>query len=114
MLFFHPSRALSSLPSISHDSTSYYSGAPLSIGVYDPSSGQLSPNPLPEDATFGDVPFAKVGESWDENGWKPEWAGGDGGNKEFEKGLKEEEGMKWNGTSWWKRTVILVTLEGMR
>jgi len=113
MLFFHPSRTLPSLPSLP-DSSTFYSGAPLSIGLFDPSLGQLSPNPLPEDATFGDVPFARVGESWDEKGWKPEWAGGDAGNKEYEKGFKGEQGMMWNGTSWWKRTVVLVTLEGMR
>ncbi|GAA5897579.1 nucleotide pyrophosphatase/phosphodiesterase family protein [Sporobolomyces salmoneus] len=115
-LFFHPSRLPTSpLPSISHDSLSYYSGAPLPIGLFDPSLGQLSSNPLESDATFADVPFAAVGESWDTEGKRPEWAGGDGGSGAREKQLGKEEGKRWwNGTNWWDRTVVVVTIEGMR
>jgi len=118
-LFFHPSKPFSlssSSSSISHDSTSYYSGAPLSIGTFDdPSLAQLAPNPLEQDATFSDVPFAKVGDSWDEKGRKPEWAGGDGGSREYEKGFKGEKGNRfWNGTGWYDKTVLMITIEGMR
>ncbi|GAA5959512.1 hypothetical protein JCM3765_002352 [Sporobolomyces pararoseus] len=111
-LFFHPSKPLTS--TISHDSSSYYSGAPLSIGLYDPSLAQLAPNPLEQDATFSDVPFAKVGGSWSdlEKGWKPEWAGGKGDHSIKEE--KEGEGRFSNGTNWFEKTVILVTIEGMR
>ncbi|GAA6063297.1 hypothetical protein JCM10212_001416 [Sporobolomyces blumeae] len=122
LVFFHPARSLSlafstdSGPSsnpVSYDSSSYYSGAPLSIGLFDPLTGQLAPNPLESDAKFGDAPFAKVGESWDSNGHVPEWAGGDGGANEVEQTLTAG-GRRWNGTHWWDPTVILVSIDGMR
>lgn len=117
-LFFHPSRIPSAFSSsastISHDATSYYSGAPLAIGLFDPELGQLASNPLEDDATFADVPFAAVGASWDEQGRKPEWAGGDAGSKQFESSLKQAGNRFWNGTNWFDRTVILVTIEGVK
>lgn len=49
----------------------------------------------------------------------PSWAGGDDGAKEFEKlrlleGEGDGAGRRWNGTHWWDKTVILVSLDGVR
>ncbi|GAA6006291.1 hypothetical protein JCM11491_002097 [Sporobolomyces phaffii] len=112
-LFFHPASTRLG-PAVSHDAASYYSGAPLSIGLFDPALGKLASNPLESDATFADVPFAAVGETWDEQGRKPAWAGGDGGSATFEKQLDKAGKRFWNGTNWFDKTVILVTMDGMR
>ncbi|GAA5941532.1 uncharacterized protein JCM15063_001613 [Sporobolomyces koalae] len=111
--FFHPRRESSSVPGVSHDSTEYYSGFPLEIGLYDPRVGHLSANPLPKDATFADVPFASIGHSWDESGRVPEWAGGDAGANSLEGKLNSQAGRFSNGTHWWDKTVILVIVQGM-
>ncbi|BGP50447.1 hypothetical protein JCM10450v2_006366 [Rhodotorula kratochvilovae] len=111
---FHPSSPYSRLSSSSSSSASYYSGAALTAGVFSPSGAALAANPLPSSAKFGDIPFAKVGESKDKSGKTPTWAGGDWGEKEFEQGLVGGDGRRWNGTHWWQPTVLLVSLDGVR
>lgn len=46
----------------------------------------------------------------------PNWAGGDGGAKEAEKQLTNDGKTEryWNGTHWFEKTVILVSLDGVR
>ncbi|KAK4700203.1 hypothetical protein P7C70_g6048, partial [Phenoliferia sp. Uapishka_3] len=105
ILLFHPTSAL--LPSYYHSST-------LLPGTFS-SSASLAPNPLPPDGKFGDIPFASVGAPID--GDKPAWAGGDDGANRIElaegKG-QEGNGARWNGTHWFDRTVLLVSLDGVR
>ncbi|GAA6049243.1 hypothetical protein JCM3770_005902 [Rhodotorula araucariae] len=108
--FFHPSSLYSRLSS----ATSYYSGTSLTPGVYAPSDAAFAANPLPSDAQFADIPFAKVGASKDKTGKTPTWAGGDWGEKEYEQGLVSGDGRRWNGTHWWQPTVLLVSLDGVR
>ncbi|GAA6005146.1 nucleotide pyrophosphatase/phosphodiesterase family protein [Rhodotorula paludigena] len=102
---FHPSSPYA------HSLSSYLGG---SSGVYSPSAASYAPNPLPADGKFGDIPFAKVGQSWDKSGKTPTWAGGDWGEKDYEAGLKAGGGKRWNGTHWWDPTVLLVSLDGVR
>ncbi|GAA5922187.1 hypothetical protein JCM3775_003521 [Rhodotorula graminis] len=96
-----------------YSSTSWYSGAPLAPGVYG-SAAALAANPLPSGAKLDDIPFARVGSSKDKSGKTPTWAGGDWGEKEFEKGLVGGGGRRWNGSSWWDPTVLLVSIDGVR
>lgn len=102
-LLFHP---LSPLSSSSASSASarlhgWYSGNFDKAGVYS-ADGALEPNPLPEGAKFGDVPFASVGGSWASASAVPEWAGGDAGAAKTESAIKPSEGknLRWNGTHW--------------
>lgn len=87
----------------------YYHSSTLPIGTYS-ADGTIAPNPLPPDAKFADVPFAAVGAPID--GDTPAWAGGDDGASKLEGG--GGEGARWNGTHWWDRTVLLVSLDGVR
>ncbi|GAA5991727.1 hypothetical protein JCM10908_001113 [Rhodotorula pacifica] len=113
---FHPSSPYSSYGSslLSSSTDVYYGGTDLAAGVYDPSHAAVAPNPLPTDATFGDIPFAKVGESKDKSGRVPNWAGGDWGDAEAEKELVAGKGKRWNGTHWFDPTVIIISLDGVR
>ena len=113
---FHPSSPYSNYGSslLSASTDIYYSGADLAAGVYDPDHAAVAPNPLPTDAVFADIPFAKVGESKDKSGKVPNWAGGDWGDAEAEKDLVGGEGKRWNGTHWFDPTVILISLDGVR
>ncbi|GAA5873558.1 hypothetical protein JCM8547_005618 [Rhodosporidiobolus lusitaniae] len=95
-----------------HPSSPYVSSS-RSSGLYS-SHGYVSPNPLGSDSKYGDVPFAKVGASWEGNGKTPTWAGGDNGEKELESKLTGGGGRRWNGTHWWDPTVILISLDGVR
>ncbi|KAL8277172.1 hypothetical protein RQP46_010420 [Phenoliferia psychrophenolica] len=88
---------------------SYYHSSTLPIGTFSP-DGTIAPNPLPPDAKFADVPFASVGPPIDGN--TPAWAGGDDGTSKLEG--EGGDGVKWNGTHWWDRTVLLVSLDGVR
>lgn len=112
---FHPSSPYSNYGSslLSASTDIYYSGADLAAGVYDPDHAAVAPNPLPTDATFADIPFAKVGESKDKSGKVPNWAGGDWGDAEAEKELVGGAGKRWNGTHWFDPTVILISLDGV-
>lgn len=92
----------------------YYGGSDLAAGVYDPDRAAVAPNPLPTDAVFGTIPFAKVGESKDKSGKVPNWAGGDWGDAEAEKELVGGGGKRWNGTHWFDPTVIIISLDGIR
>lgn len=113
---FHPSspysRYGSSLLSASKDV--YYGGADLAAGVYDSSRAAVAPNPLPSDAVFADIPFAKVGGSKDKSGKVPVWAGGDWGEAQAEKERVGGPGMRWNGTHWFEPTVIMISLDGVK
>lgn len=114
-LFIHPGAVRSSTPSRIYG---WYSGdlADKPAGLYSPLTGAISPNPLPEGAKFGDVPFASVGGSKARESAVPNWAGGDGGAKQQESTMSASEGrnMRWNGTHWWEPTVLLVSLDGVR
>ncbi|GAA5867801.1 hypothetical protein JCM3774_005857 [Rhodotorula dairenensis] len=113
---FHPSSPYSNYGSslLSASTDVYYGGSDLPAGVYDPDRAAVAPNPLPTDAVFGTIPFAKVGESKDKSGNVPNWAGGDWGDAEAEKELVGGGGKRWNGTHWFDPTVILISLDGVR
>lgn len=87
----------------------FYGSSTLTPGTFSP-SGAIVPNPLPSGAKFGDVPFASLGASLAEE--TPGWAGGDDGAAKLEGG--GGNGARWNGTHWWDRTVLLVSLDGLR
>ncbi|KAM0750332.1 Phosphodiest-domain-containing protein [Meredithblackwellia eburnea MCA 4105] len=100
---FHPSSALTA-------ATKYYHSDSLKPGTFS-SDGILADNPLPSGAGYADVPFASLGPAVS-GVPKPGWAGGDDGNSLLEGG--KTEGALWNGTHWWDRTVLLVSLDGVR
>lgn len=115
---FHPSSPYaeygSSLLSSSTAKDVYYGGSDLPVGVYDADHAAVAKNPLPTDAVFGDIPFAKVGESKDKSGKVPNWAGGDWGEADAEKNLAAGDGKRWNGTHWFDPTVLVISLDGVR
>ncbi|SCZ89552.1 BZ3500_MvSof-1268-A1-R1_Chr1-1g01253 [Microbotryum saponariae] len=111
ILLFHPASPYAY--HFNYPSSDYYKGHPeLKPGTFS-SNPALAKNPLPEDAHFNDVPFAQVGDNrLAHDKQTPHWAGGDGGAAKEEK--EKTSGWRSNGTHWFDRTVILVSLDGVR
>ncbi|KAI5478563.1 type I phosphodiesterase/nucleotide pyrophosphatase/phosphate transferase family protein [Pseudohyphozyma bogoriensis] len=111
LFFFHPPASLSHLSEqVSTSLTGYYSGHLYnsSVGLFSP-TGVVADNPLPSDAKFGDVPFASLGRPQSTDIPTPAWAGGNG-----EIDPAGRPGKYWNGTHWYDKTVILMSLDGFR
>lgn len=93
---FHPSSPLRKhLPSI--NPADYYHGNFDGVGTFS-DDAQFAPNPLPTDDKFGDVPFAAVGKPL-----APPKSNG-----------ATSDTARSNGTHLFEKTVIIVSLDGVR